>query len=136
MKPILYKTTLLITTLILAFSANAHADEPATPANTAEPGVVEKTEKAIIHGAEATAEGIERGAKATVHGIEHTVKAVERGIERGVKATARGVERGAEATRKAAQGVAEKVGGDEGAQGEHTAEPNSPPDVDTGENAK
>jgi hypothetical protein len=126
MKLILYKTPLLIATLMLMISANAHADETAKPSDATEPGVVVKTEEAITHGAEATAQGIERGAKATARGIEHGAKAVKHGVERGVKATAHGIERGAEATRNAAHAVAEKVGGNEGVQGEeHGEEPHT-----------
>ena len=126
MKLILHKTPLLIATLILLINTNAPADETAKPSDATEPGVVVKTEEAITHGAEATVQGIERGAKATVRGIEHGAKAVKRGVERGVKATAHGIERGAEATRNAAHAVAEKVGGDEGVQGEeHGEEPHT-----------
>jgi hypothetical protein len=113
MKPILYRTSLLIATFMLLISANAYAEETAKPAATNDPGVVVKTEEAITRGAEATAQGIERGAKATVRGIEHGAKAVERGVKRGVEATAHGIERGAEATRNAAHAVVEKVQGKE-----------------------
>lgn len=130
MKLILYKKPLLIATLILMISANAHANETATPADTKEPGVIVKAEEAITHGAKATAEGVERGVKATARGIEHAVKAVTRGVESGVKATAHGVERGAEATGNVAHAVAEKVGGDQGVQGEHAEEPRTADDGD------
>ena len=125
MKLIIHKTPLLIATFLLLINTNAHADETAKPTNSTAPDVVVKAEEAITHGAEATAQGIERGAKATVRGIEHGAKAVERGVERGVKATAHGIERGAEATRNAAHAVAEKVGGNEGIQGEHGEEPHA-----------
>ncbi len=123
MKLIHYKTPLLITTLMLVISTNAHADETAKPTDATTPGVIVKTEEAITHGAEATAQRVERGAKAAAHGIEHGAKTVERGIERGVKATAHGIERGAEATRNAAHAVTEKIGGDEGVQ--HSEEPHT-----------
>ena len=125
MKLIHYKTPLLIATLMLLININAYAAETAKPAATTDPGVVVKTEEAITRGAEATAQGIERGAKATVRGIEHGTKAVERGVKRGVEATAHGIEHGAEATRNAAHAVAEKVGGNEGIQGEHGEEPHA-----------
>ena len=125
MKLIFHKTPLLIATLILVISANAHADETAKPTDATAPGVVVKTEEAITHGAEATAQGVERGAKAAVRGIEHGANAVKRGVERGVKATAHGIERGAEATRNAAHVVTEKIGGNEGVQGEHSEEPHT-----------
>lgn len=125
MKRTLYKTPLLVATFIVMSSAHAYADETAKPADTTEPGVVVKTKEAMAHGAKATADGIERGVKATVRGIEHGAKAVARGIEHGVKATAHGIERGAEATRNAAHAVAEKVGGNEGEQGEQAEEPHT-----------
>ncbi len=125
MKLVFYRKPLLIATLILVISANAHADETAKPVNATEPGVVIKTEEAITYGAAATAQGIERGAKATVRGIEHGAKAVKRGVERGVKATAHGIERGAEATRNAAHAVTEKIGGNQEVQGEHGEEPHT-----------
>lgn len=79
------------------------------------PGVVEKVEHAVEHGAKAAASGVERGLKAAARGVERGASAAASGVargahaaasgvERGVRAAAGGVERGAKATQRALGG--------------------------------
>ncbi len=96
--------------LLFLLMGNAAAQSTATPAAPAEPGVLEKVEKAVVRGAKAAASGVERGVKAATSGIERGAKAAAIGVERGVKAAASGVQRGAQATGNAAGSVAAKVG--------------------------
>lgn len=96
--------------LAVAGNVAAQAASPARPSNAAEPGVVERVEKAVVHGAKAAASGVERGLKAASKGVEHGAKVAASGVERGVKAAASGVQRGAQATGNAVQSVAKKVG--------------------------
>jgi hypothetical protein len=96
--------------VIMASALPARADEAAA-ANTAQPGVVQRVEGAVTHGAKAAASGIERGVKAAASGIERGAKAAASGVQRGVKAAAHGVEVGAKATAEVAGSVAGKVAG-------------------------
>lgn len=89
----------LIAATCLFFSIAAGADETSETGTASAPGALEKTGKAIEHGAKATASGIERGTKAAV-----------KGVKRGANAAASGIERGAQATGKAARKVVKKMG--------------------------
>lgn len=103
---------------LLAALALAAAGLP-LPVGAAEagssPGVVEKVEHAVEHGAKAAASGVERGLKAAARGVERGAsaaasgvargaRAAASGVERGVRAAAGGVERGAKATQRALGG--------------------------------
>lgn len=99
MKTMLKTAALLAASCLLLGLAQASTQEGGESGTQAAPGALEKTGKAIEHGAKAAAGGIERGAKAAVHGVK-----------RGAKAAADGVERGARATGKAAHKVAKKIG--------------------------
>ncbi len=103
--------------LAIASAVEAQSASPVAHASssTAEPGVLQRVEKAVVHGAKAAASGVERGLKAANKGVEHGVKAAAGGVEHGVKAAASGVQRGAEATGGAVKSVAKKVGGPAGA---------------------
>ena len=98
--------SLLSLLLVLVSNVAAQTATPSRSTAAAEPGVLEKVEKAVVHGAKAAASGVERGVKAAEHGA----KVAASGVERGVKAAASGIERGAQATDNAAQSVAKKVG--------------------------
>lgn len=92
------KTAATLASLLLMFTClGASAEESTKSSTNTSPSVVEKVEKAVKRGANATARGIERGAKATA-----------KGIKRGADATARGVQRGANATGKAVDRVINK----------------------------
>jgi hypothetical protein len=105
----LFCRALPLACLLICFGSGA--EEPGRAASSAAPGVVVRTEKAVVRGVKAAASGVERGARAAARGIEHGVKAAEGGVRHGVKAAARGVERGAQATASAAHSVARKVDG-------------------------
>ena len=96
--------------LLLAPVAGANAAD-AQSSTSAEPGVVERTEAAVVRGAKAAERGVERGAQAAASGVERGAKATGRVVKRGADATARGVERGAQATRRTAGRVSNKLGG-------------------------
>lgn len=75
----------------------------------ADEGVIDRTEAALVRGAEATVHGIKRGMEAAGNGIQRGAEATVHGIEVGLSAADRGIRRGAEATGRALQKVAEKV---------------------------
>ena len=94
------RISLLAVSLALFFaSVGLRAEEKAASgATTREPGVVERTEKAVVRGAKATANGIDRGIDAAGKGVARGITATTEFVEKGAKATVRGVERGARAT--------------------------------------
>ena len=93
------KAALIAATCLFFGIALAGADEASETGTASAPGALEKTGKAIEHGAKVTANGIENGTKAAV-----------KGVKRGANAAASGIERGAQATGNAARKVVKKLG--------------------------
>lgn len=67
----------------------AQAGENESVNTEAKPGVVDKVEHAVKHGAKVTVSSIEHGGKAAAHGLQRGGVAVAHGIDVGVKATAK-----------------------------------------------
>ena len=99
--------TLTLALLGLAYLGPCQAAE----SDPESPGVVQKVERAVQHGAEAAASGVQRGAKAAARGVEHAASATATGVGRGVRAAASGVARGASAAARGIDSAASKVTG-------------------------
>lgn len=87
-------------TLILAFMslnlAGAAEDQAGESSSSSGSGLVQKVEKAVKRGADATVKGVKRGAEATANGIQRGGKAAAHGVKRGVEATEHAVSRTAD----------------------------------------
>ena len=85
--------------LVCAASCQAAEAEPQSP------GVVQKVERAVEHGAEVAASGVKRGAKAAAHGVQVAASATAHGVQ----VAASGVAKGANAAAHGVESVAGKV---------------------------
>jgi hypothetical protein len=87
------KVSKIIVPLCIVFAlchrAQAAENESAGAGADTKPGVVNKVEHAIEHGAKATVDGVKHGGKAAAGGLKRGGEAAAHGIEVGVKATER-----------------------------------------------
>lgn len=94
-----------LTLIAIIFSLICSVPCQASDAEQQNPGVLQKVEHAVEHGAKVTVRGVKRGAKATAHGA----RVAARATTRGVKAAARGIAKGASSAAQSVESAASKV---------------------------
>lgn len=114
----LLRVMLVALGLACATCGPLHAADETSPA----PGALERTERAVVHGAQVAASGVARGAEAAASGVRRAGRATARvvkqgaaavasGAARGLNAAGRGIERAGQATGQAARKVAGHIEG-------------------------